>query len=221
MSNVLITGAGSGIGRHLAIKLSKTGKVILVGRTKETLKETADQCKGEALIFPCDIREPHHRETLVIATLLNKVTRVFLSAGTRTNTGIDLSTAHGTIALASSLLPLISVNGGGLLAHLNSVAGKNSPGLDELYYGASKHAITGAMKVLREQGRRINPRVAVMDIFLGAVKTPMTSGRADHAYLMSPSEVTDVIASLCKLYTPSLQVEELHLGRMQFPESRA
>lgn len=40
----LITGAGSGIGRATALRLSGEGaKVILVGRTKQKLEETADE----------------------------------------------------------------------------------------------------------------------------------------------------------------------------------
>ena len=51
-----ITGAGSGIGQNAAITLSKLGaKLILSGRNKETLKQTADLCVNEANIKILDI----------------------------------------------------------------------------------------------------------------------------------------------------------------------
>ena len=41
----IVTGAGSGIGRACAIALNKDGwTVVLAGRRKEQLEETAKQC---------------------------------------------------------------------------------------------------------------------------------------------------------------------------------
>ena len=51
-----ITGAGSGIGKNAAIKLSKLGmKIILSGRNKKKLKETALKCGDNFLIKTLDI----------------------------------------------------------------------------------------------------------------------------------------------------------------------
>ncbi|XJZ28962.1 SDR family NAD(P)-dependent oxidoreductase [Bacillota bacterium Lsc_1132] len=59
----LVTGAGSGIGRATAIQLAKEGaKVILVGRTKAKLEETARIINSAARIplaeiFPADVTD--------------------------------------------------------------------------------------------------------------------------------------------------------------------
>ncbi len=57
--NVLITGAGSGIGRSTAIEFAKAGaKVFIVGRRLEKLSETADIMKkfgGKCFIEACDV----------------------------------------------------------------------------------------------------------------------------------------------------------------------
>ena len=58
---VVITAAGSGIGRHIAIAMLKTGhRVALAGRNAETLRATtaagAAGDAGETLVVPADVR---------------------------------------------------------------------------------------------------------------------------------------------------------------------
>lgn len=47
----LITGASSGIGRAIAIELSKTSRLILHGRNRQKLEETVCQCKGDGHVI--------------------------------------------------------------------------------------------------------------------------------------------------------------------------
>ncbi len=55
----LVTGASSGIGREFAIELAKRGiNVVLVGRNKERLEETAYRCRQlsvETITYPIDL----------------------------------------------------------------------------------------------------------------------------------------------------------------------
>ena len=59
MSNVktvLITGAGTGIGRGIAIAFASQGmNLALLGRTRRTLEETAQACETEPLIFEASV----------------------------------------------------------------------------------------------------------------------------------------------------------------------
>jgi len=59
---VLITGAGSGIGRASAVTMASVGaRLVLTGRRVELLEETAElvaRAGGEALVSACDVREP-------------------------------------------------------------------------------------------------------------------------------------------------------------------
>ncbi|MFG0252071.1 MAG: SDR family oxidoreductase [Phycisphaerales bacterium JB038] len=54
----IITGAGAGIGRALALLLDKEGfRLGLVGRTEATLRETADLIAGDPLVLPADVTD--------------------------------------------------------------------------------------------------------------------------------------------------------------------
>ncbi|MBW2448088.1 MAG: SDR family oxidoreductase [Deltaproteobacteria bacterium] len=56
--NIVVTGAGTGIGRAIALQLSGAGaKVGLLGRRKALLDETAAEAKGETHVASVDVRD--------------------------------------------------------------------------------------------------------------------------------------------------------------------
>src|SRR5688572_29692725 len=58
----VVTGAGSGVGRAIALRLLKDGwQVALAGRREEALRETvqlAGDVGSRALVCPCDVGKP-------------------------------------------------------------------------------------------------------------------------------------------------------------------
>jgi NAD(P)-dependent dehydrogenase (short-subunit alcohol dehydrogenase family) len=56
--HVLVTGAGSGIGRAIALRLAADGaRVALIGRRRAALEAVAGEAKGETLVATADVRE--------------------------------------------------------------------------------------------------------------------------------------------------------------------
>ncbi len=54
----VVTGAGSGIGRSIALRLAECGaKVGLIGRTESSLSAVAGEAKGETLVAPADVAD--------------------------------------------------------------------------------------------------------------------------------------------------------------------
>jgi NAD(P)-dependent dehydrogenase (short-subunit alcohol dehydrogenase family) len=54
----VVTGAGTGIGRAIALELSRRGAAVgLVGRTRATLEAVAGEAKGETCVATADVRE--------------------------------------------------------------------------------------------------------------------------------------------------------------------
>jgi len=66
----IITGAGAGLGRAMALMFSEAGALlVLAGRTKATLDETAAMLKGESLVVPTDVTVEDQVKGLVAATV--------------------------------------------------------------------------------------------------------------------------------------------------------
>jgi NAD(P)-dependent dehydrogenase (short-subunit alcohol dehydrogenase family) len=64
----LVTGAGRGIGRGVAVRLSAEGyRVALTARSEDELRATADACTGETLVLPADLLDPAAPDRLVDA----------------------------------------------------------------------------------------------------------------------------------------------------------
>src|SRR5476649_1252821 len=80
----VVTGAGSGIGRAVAVALCAAGyRVVLTGRREEPLKETAHLAHGETLVVPADVRDSHSVAHLFLRLLENcgRLDLLFNNAG--------------------------------------------------------------------------------------------------------------------------------------------
>jgi NAD(P)-dependent dehydrogenase (short-subunit alcohol dehydrogenase family) len=66
----IVTGAGSGIGRELAVELSRRNyRLVLAGRRRDALQQTFAMLETPGLVVPTDVRDPEQCQSLVDAAV--------------------------------------------------------------------------------------------------------------------------------------------------------
>jgi len=183
----LITGASSGIGREVAVHLSKDRSLILHGRNAERLKETRDACAnpGRHLIWIYDL---HNLATLAksLASLLAKSVRgveaVVHAAGMVTvlpMRAVDHQVAQEIMNVnffsAVEIIHVLlkkKVNAGHLvnIVFISSIWSRFGA-KGHSAYCASKAALDGLMRALAVE---LAPGTRVNSILPGAIRTAMS-----------------------------------------------
>ena len=188
----LITGAGSGIGRAVALQIVREGgTVALAGRNEAKLLELAAEILhsgGDALAIPADVTDPAQVAHLIAETTraYETIDIVVNSAGvglikpldTVTESEIDRlfdTNVKGTILTTQAALrPMIAGGRGGHIINIAGILGK-APMANATIYCASKYAVTGFSKALQaELGRRHSIKVSLM--YFGGVDSPFWDG---------------------------------------------
>jgi short-subunit dehydrogenase len=185
---VFITGASSGIGEALAVRLASPGRVIgLLARRASALDRVAVRCRerGAAVeIYPVDVRDATAVRAAAYAFVANAggVDLVIANAGVsrrddESRDEADLSRdiiETNLLGVINTLTPFIADMdraGSGSLVAISSVAGvRGLPNAGA--YSASKSAVNTWMESLRI---RLRGRVHVMTVCPGFVATPMTA----------------------------------------------
>jgi NAD(P)-dependent dehydrogenase (short-subunit alcohol dehydrogenase family) len=187
----LVTGAGSGIGRAVAVALAVAGHaVVLAGRRKDALEETAatiGAAGGTALAVPTDVTDPASVAALFDRTkaAYGRLDVLFNNAGINvppipmedltleqwravvdTNlTGPFLCAQHA-IRLMKAQAPR-----GGRIINNGSISAQ-VPRPHSAPYTATKHAITGLTRSIALDGRKHD--IACGQIDIGNAATEMT-----------------------------------------------
>jgi NAD(P)-dependent dehydrogenase (short-subunit alcohol dehydrogenase family) len=187
----IVTGAGSGIGRAVALALLGAGySVALAGRRKSALEETASEAgpDARALVVPADITD-EGAVTRLFAAVAGKFHRLDLLFN---NAGMDapglpideLSLAQWNAVIAVNLTGAFlcarsafrqmktQQPRGGRIVNNGSIAAQ-VPRPRSAPYAASKHAITGLTKSLALEGRAFD--IACGQIDIGNAATAMTA----------------------------------------------
>jgi len=186
----IVTGAGSGIGRAVAVDLAAHGwNVALAGRRAEHLNETAGMIGEAALAHPCDVTDPAQVDGLFAATVARwgRVDLLFNNAGIfppvvpledlspddwRAVVDVNLNAAFFCIQSAFRQMKAQEPRGGRIIN--NGSISATTPRPLSSAYTATKHAITGLTKSAALDGRPYN--VAVGQIDIGNAASDMTEG---------------------------------------------
>ena len=204
-----ITGASSGLGRGLAIRLAREGYSIgLAARREALLSEVASQIEstgGTAGVFPCDVSNGE----AVVETIrrceedLGPVDLLVLNAGMSLNTRIDAFVAAevekvlrvnllGAVYATEAVLPGMLERGRGQIVAVSSIAGFAGLPMSAAY-SASKAGMTNFFESLRIDLRGSGVDVTV--ITPGFVRTPMTAhNRHAMPFIMELEPAVEIMA---------------------------
>src|ERR1700722_4472921 len=188
----IITGAGSGIGKQVAIALAHEGyAVALAGRRKEPLEATAEGAKANGastLIAPTDVSDPASVKTLFDATRekFGRLDLLFNNAGVGARPlpledlsyeqwkkviDINLNGAFLCTQEAFRIMKAQQPQGGRIIN--NGSISAHAPRPNSSPYTASKHGMTGLTKATSLDGRKYN--IACGQIDIGNAATEMTA----------------------------------------------
>jgi 3-oxoacyl-[acyl-carrier protein] reductase len=205
----VVTGAGRGIGREIAIALAARGlDVALLGRTQDDLVAAAAdvlvRAPGRrALVIPCDVSKDDDvraaRDRVVAELGAPRV--VVNNAGVVARASVEETSEHawdhvldvnlkGTFLVSRAFLPSMRARGQGRIVNISSISG--ALGTARLAaYCASKWGVIGFTKALAEELRGSGLQAAA--VLPGSVDTAMLHGSGFEPQ-MTPADVAGVVA---------------------------
>lgn len=225
----LITGAGSGIGRAIAIDLARRGAVVcVVGRGRTALEETigqfADPSRGRA--YAADVTDD-----AAVARLVHQVkgdtggldilihsAAAYFQGSLETSPVEELDTQYrvnlrAPYVLTQAALAMLKARRGQII-FINSSTGLVARA-QVTAYAATKHGLKGLADSLRQE--LIGTGVRVVSVYPGQTATPMQEKRYGYegrAYvpenLIQPEDVAELVGTVVCL-PPTAEVTDLQV----------
>ena len=183
----LVTGAGSGIGRAVAITLSQRGfRVALVGRHRPPLEQTAARLQGESAVVLADVSRQDQACAMIdqCVARLGRLDVLVNNAGAAPLAPIEEHTPElirgvfevNTIGPATAMAhawPIMRRQGGGRIVNVSSLSSVD-PFTGLFAYAGSKAALNVLTKAASSEGREWSIRCFC--VAPGCVETPMLRG---------------------------------------------
>jgi len=222
----IITGAGSGIGRALALRMSAQGSPVAIADFDEDgLAETEAMASGPVLARKVDVRD--RAAMMAFAAAADEWAPAPIGFAIN-NAGVTASQAFadsapeddewvmevnfgGVVNGSHAFLPLLLKQGSGTLVNVSSLFGLIGFPYQSAYC-ASKHAVRGFTESLRHEMRGSGIRIAV--VHPGGVKTNIVANarfHADDAGHSDVGEAADNFASMARA-TPDRAAQIIQNG---------
>jgi NAD(P)-dependent dehydrogenase (short-subunit alcohol dehydrogenase family) len=218
----LITGAGRGIGRSIALAFAEEGAdVVLAARTRAQLESVAEEIRRKgrrALVAACDVSSPQavQQMKLDVAKTFDRLDILVNNAGiSRRSKFLEYDddtwfevvriNLFGVYLCTKALLPMVQEGATGRIINIASVAGKN-PVPFNTAYSASKHGVLGLTKSLASEVALSGyPQITVNAICPFFVETEMFSGPDGYIAQMSKVAAKSEDQIVERIMTRSLQ----------------
>jgi NAD(P)-dependent dehydrogenase (short-subunit alcohol dehydrogenase family) len=194
MQTIVVTGAGSGVGRAVALRFAAEGwRVALVGRSPDTLAETAGLAgpagDGRVAAFPCDVGDAGAVSAMGTAVLerfdavdvlvnsagINVPRRSFEALSVDDWHRVLATNLHGAYYCVQAFLPGMRARGTGTIVNINSDAGIMARDLSGAAYVASKFGLRGLTQQINAEERRNGVRAC--SICPRDINTPLLDKR--------------------------------------------
>ncbi len=225
----IVTGAGRGIGRSIALTLARNGaRLSLAARTETELEAVQLEIKnfgGQAIALPTDVS----REPEVISLVRGTVERFGRLDILVNNAGIGVFgplaettteqwdrimaiNARGPFLLCREAIPHLKQPKQTFIINITSIVGVKGY-INQAAYSASKHAVMGMTKALAKEVQPDGIRVHV--IGPGGVDTPLVAKARpdlDRSVLMQPQEIADIVLFLLTRSGQAV-IDEIHVRR--------
>jgi len=206
----VVTGAGSGIGRAVALALAKVGyTLVLAGRKLPPLEEVAREAGPGAIAVTTDVTDRSSVDALFarVAKEFGRLDLLFNNAGTgsppapledvtfeqwKSVIDTNLTGAFLCTQAAFRLMKTQQPRGGRIIN--NGSISATTPRPRMVAYTASKHAISGLTKTTSLEGREHDIACGQIDIgnTATALATPMAHGTLQADMSLKPEPTFDV-----------------------------
>lgn len=211
--NAVVTGAGSGLGKALAIALANDGHSVLMnGRDGEKLVAASKSVKG-SVVAAGDIADKIVRAKIFAQAIkkFGKIDLLINNAGILMEGPLDEMDTEdinkvmqiNTIAhmeLCRIFYAHMKKQGGGTIVNVISTTGLTGKENSSVY-AASKFAMRGFTDSLRFEANKSNVRV--FGVYPGGMKTGLFGKKRDTSKFMDPADVAETILSMVNSYKNS------------------
>lgn len=223
---IIVTGAGDGIGKAIALELGKgDNTLILLSKSEQSLKEVSSKIKNSRY-FICDISNYERIKDIVakVEKVYGRIDVLVNNAGIWIEGELDKNdhkdvertiqvNTLGHIYMTKAVIPVMKKQKAGLIINIISQGGFYAKG-ERAVYTASKFAITGLTKSLQPELSKYG--ISVSGVYPGKVNTRLFSKvnvDKDMKGSIVPEDVAEAVAFIVsrpgKICIPELGIKNI------------